>query len=194
VVTKFDPETRETASVEEAAAQLATMSKADLIRLEQFARLRTAGLPVLDWEDLLHEAIDRILSGSRKWPKSIPFVAFMCGTMRSIASEFWRDRSTKQEITMTDLAPKRDSEANALDHIADEHPDPEREASARELLKTIRALFEDDADALAVLQGLAIGAAPKEILRNGDMTPKAYASAQKRIRRTIARAFREKKI
>jgi len=173
---------------------LETMSKADLIRLEHFARLRTAGLVWLDWEDLLHEAIDRVLSGSRKWPKAIPFIVFMCGTMRSIASEFWRERSAKREIAMTDLAPTGENDSGFFDRIIDENQNPEREASAHEVLTKIEALFEDDHAALAVLTGLANGSTPNEIQRTAAITPKQYATAQRRIRRTLSRAIREERI
>lgn len=194
MVISFDPDNRDTASVDEAAAQLATMSKADLIRLEHFARLRTAGLGTLDWEDLLHEAIDRVLSGSRKWPKAIPFVAFMCGTMRSIASEFWRDRAVRREIAMTDLMPQNPTGADVLSSIVDERPDPEREAAARQILKKIEGLFEGDAHAIAVLEGLANASTPLEVQQKAHMAQRSYSSAQKRIRRTIGRALREGRI
>lgn len=185
----IDPDERDLASPEEAAGTLATMSNADLIRLQHFARFRTAGLPWLDWEDLLHEAIDRVLSGSRKWPKSVPFIAFMCGTMRSIASEFWRLRSTKGEMSYAELGFH--SDRSRIEEVPDDSPNPEREAAARQLLSEIESLFEGDVAALAVLNGLANGSAPSEIQRLNGMNPKSYATAQKRVRRKINRFMRE---
>lgn len=194
VVSTIDPDARDMASPEEAAAELAAMSHADLIRLEHFARLRTVGLTWVDWEDLLHEAIDRVLGGSRKWPRSVPFVAFMCGTMRSIASEYWRHRTTKRGITISELRVASNRDAEALDQIVDEHSNPEREVIARELLKRIESLFEGDTDALAILTGLANGDTPDEIRRSAKMTAKKYATAQKRIRRRISRFLRETQV
>jgi RNA polymerase sigma-70 factor (ECF subfamily) len=182
---------RETASPDEASAALQAMSRADLVRLEHFARIRTSGLVELDWEDLLHEAIDRVLSGSRRWPKEVPFVVFMCGTMRSIASEVWRSRSARQEIALVDLVPTHERDAAHEMELIDELPDPERKASAREMLAKIEALFRNDSHAMAILRGLTESLSPKEIQQNAAISPRTYASAQKRIRRTLMRAVKE---
>ncbi|MCK1671701.1 sigma-70 family RNA polymerase sigma factor [Bradyrhizobium sp. 150] len=181
------------ASTSEAAAELAAMSRADLIRLKHFARLRTVGLVGVDWEDLLHEAIDRVLAGTRKWPKSIPFVVFICGTMRSIASEYWRDTAVRREFSLSDSSGGRDhsEEAPPVD-LVDDKPSPEREALARRTVRRIEQLFADDATALSILEGLAGGCTPDEIQLKSRMTSRQYATAQKRIRRVIARTFKER--
>jgi DNA-directed RNA polymerase specialized sigma24 family protein len=137
----------------------------------------------LDWEDLLHEAIDRALSGARKWPRSVPLVAFLCGTIRSISGDLWREGKFKSEIpisaTETEIVPP------------DENPGPEREVMARRMLESIFERFKSDKDALAVLQGLGDGSNPEEIQRANGITPKRYASAQKRIRRRMSAAIEE---
>jgi len=92
------------ASLKEVSAALAKLNSADMVRLAQFARLRAMGISSADWEDLLHEAIQRALSGSRKWPKKITILAFLLGTIRSVASEFrrkkpaWRHRTCSQRL------------------------------------------------------------------------------------------------
>jgi len=69
---------------------LASLSEADLLRLQALARLRARGLPRgVSWSDLLHEAIARALDGSRQWPPGLPFLAFISGVMRSICHELW---------------------------------------------------------------------------------------------------------
>src|SRR5262245_26685353 len=41
------------------------------------------------YEDLFQEAVTRVLEGTRRWPIGVPFMAFMCTTMRGIAWD-WR--------------------------------------------------------------------------------------------------------
>jgi DNA-directed RNA polymerase specialized sigma24 family protein len=41
-------------------------------------------------EDLLQEAVTRVLEDRRKWPRSVEVVTFLAGVMRSIASD-WQD-------------------------------------------------------------------------------------------------------
>lgn len=184
-MSEIAPQNHNLATPEEAAAQLSLLSRADLVRLQRFARLRSLGLTSIDWEDLLHEAIDRVLAGTRQWPKQVPFISFLCGVMRSIASEHWRLRLNSESTELDD---------GTLELVADEHPSPERQAAARQVLRKIEGLFESDRVALTVLRGLANGDDPGEIQRVGNMTDKNYAAAQKRIRRGISQAMKEKRI
>lgn len=177
----------ETATPKEVAAALQQMSRADRVRLEHFARLRAAGLQGLEWEDLLHEAIDRVLSGARKWPRSVPLVAFMCGTMRSISGDLWREGRHKSEVA---LPTSGEGDLGSYD-LADSSPDPERQVIARRTLKNIFSLFQGDDDALAVLNGLGDGSSPEEIQKSNGITPTRYANAQKRIRRRVSSIFEE---
>lgn len=178
-MSKTRRESDETATPAEVAEALHAMSRADRVRLEQFARLRAAGLPGWDWEDLLHEAIDRVLSGTRKWPRSISMIAFMYGTIRSISGDVWREGRIKADTSLATSDPDTD--------LPDHNPGPEREVIARSMLKSVFRAFEDDHDALAVLQGLAGGGSPEEIQNTHSMNARRYASAQKRIRRRVSK-------
>jgi DNA-directed RNA polymerase specialized sigma24 family protein len=177
------------ASSLEVAQALTDMSTADLLRLKQSAKLRSFGLTAVDWEDLISEAISRTLAGSRRWPRSIPFVAFLMQTVRSVASEEWR-RLQKEQVTTESQLMAGDMETPiAISDLAITLIHPEREAIARHALKEIEMLFNADSEALEVLHGLAKGMTPSEVQSEANLTPIQYASAQKRIRRCLARNF-----
>lgn len=185
--TRRDP--HDTATLTEVAEALHAMSQADRVRLARFARLRATGLAAWDWEDLLHEAIDRVLSGSRKWPRSVPLIAFMCGTIRSIAGDLWRERRSRSD------ADSQATTENQVEHdLPDDSPGPERQVMARRTLERILDVFEDDDEALAIVKGLADGSNPEEIQISRGMTAKNYASAQRRIRRRISSMMAEQEI
>src|SRR4051812_46898907 len=93
------------ASPREVETALTRLSSADLVRIKQLAKLRAAGLTTVDWQDLLNGAISRMLAGTRRWPKSVPLVAFVAQTMRSVASEEWRRLDQDREILESDLTP-----------------------------------------------------------------------------------------
>lgn len=185
--TRRDP--HDTATLTEVAEALHAMSQADRVRLAHFARLRASGLPGWDWEDLLHEAIDRVLSGSRAWPRSVPLIAFMCGTIRSIAGDLWRERRNSP-----DAGSQATSEDQGEGDLPDDSPGPERQVMARRTLERILDLFDGDDEALAIVKGLADGSGPEEIQISRGMTVKSYASAQKRIRRRISSMIAEQEI
>lgn len=177
----------EFASTEEVASALRSLTRADMARLRQLARIRSSGMAWLDWEDLLHEAIGRVLEGSRMWPRGVPFLAFMREVMRSIASEHWRRHVHGPVRSEADLG----AEGNAFDlaGIAQDRPDPEREVLARQALDRVFTLFAEDPAATTVLAGMAQGGSPTEIQQAAGLSPTAYSTTQKRIRRTLVRAF-----
>jgi DNA-directed RNA polymerase specialized sigma24 family protein len=173
------------------AAALAALSHADLLRLKRFAQLRSLRLPLLNWSDLLNEAIARALDGSRVWPADLDFLVFMLQSIRSIASEQWR-RIRRTPITREADLPPADpdsTERACIDNIGRNELNPQREVLAERALRDVVAIFRADKQATAILEGLAEGHAPADIQRRGSMTPIQYASAQRRIRRALARAF-----
>lgn len=178
--------TNDLASAEEAGHALRSLSQADMARLRQIAKIRTSGMAWLDWQDLLHDSIDRVLDGSRRWPRSVPFVPFMREVMRSIASENWRRHVHGLVRSESEFAVAEDAGIAAY---PSEAPDPEREAAAKQCLDLIFALFEQDGEARAILLGMSQGASPEEIQRAAGITEKSYATAQRRVRRTLNRAF-----
>jgi RNA polymerase sigma-70 factor (ECF subfamily) len=169
------------AAPEEVAMAFAALGAADYVRLGRAARLRGRGLPELDWRDLLQEAVERALSGSRRWPADVPFMAFLLETIRSIASEAWRRRNVSR-LDLRDAANE-----DSLLSFADDAPSPDRAVVARDLVRRLHELFGDDPSARIILDGLAEGLTPAEIQARAGFSPTTYDSARRRMRRLIAR-------
>lgn len=177
------------ATTDEVAEALAALSEADVARLNAVARIRARYAPGLDWRDLLHGAIERSLDGTRRWPRHLPFLVFLREVMRSQASEYRRKTLGGPVRVEADL-PGGEAGAHLLTAASDD-PDPEREVAARQALASIRTLFGNDAAALAIIEGLGNGHSPEEIQAIASISATQYASAQRRIRRGLARAFPE---
>lgn len=179
------------ATGDQVAQAMAALSDEDLVRLKRIAQMRAHGLVSFDWQDLLQESIARALAGSRQWPLEVPFIAFLAQTVRSIANEEWERPGRQQVTTESDFRSRdADGEHSAdLSQLASDPVDPEREAAARDSLRHIESLFREDPDALAILHGLAQGLSPDEVQTGACMTSTRYESAQKRIRRKLARSF-----
>lgn len=188
-VQRSTPHGKSRRQIEEA---LTGLSNADLLRLKRVAQLRTYGLPGMNWEDLLQEAIARALAGTRVWPSGVPFLAFLVQTMRSIANEAWLNAKRSNVTLESDFESGKtnsDGREFQLEEVATNEIDPEREAMARGALRWIEAFFAEDSDATAVLTGLAQGLSPQETQTQSNMTPLRYEAAQKRIRRKLAKDF-----
>ena len=183
---------RKTASTNEIVDALKRLSDADLRRLEMSARIRTIGHNELDWRDLFNEAVDRLLNGSRRWPRDITLVTCLRETMRSIISDYRRGRRNRLVLLETELQPGDDRSYDIVENTPDLTGNPERQASAAEILANIEAVFRDDPEAMFVIAGMASGKSPTEIQKEADMNPTQYATTQRRIRRTLTREFPDK--
>jgi len=178
------------ATPDEVADALGALSPVEIARLNMIARIRARYAPGLEWRELLHEAIDKALSGARKWPRHLPFLVFMRETMRSQASEHRRKATFGLVTTEADLPARADDES-VIGQAPSRAPSQERDVFARQMLDQVLSLFAGDTAALAVLDGLAKGLDPAEIQKNAGLTATQYASAQKRIRRGLVHAFPE---
>lgn len=167
------------------ALALELVSRMDLLRLKAIARVYARGLaPEVTWEDLLQEALTRVIAGSRRRPRNVPMVAFLAGILRSLRGEHWR-RATRDSAGHDPLRidhARGDSLA-----LADRRSDPERALIARQELLAIRELFAGDAAASSIIEGLGAGLSAEEIRRATGLGPTDYDSARKRIRRALLR-------
>ena len=164
-----------------ARAALANLTSADLLRLTRIAKARALGLVDFEWQDLLNEAITRMLEGSRRWPIDVPIVAFLAQTMRSIASE--PGRHAAQRGTTVDLDGARS--------LASEDPSPERSVQARQLLKLVLDRFAGDDDVLIYISGYQLGETVAETVSRTGLDAKRLDSARKRMRRSLDRLMDE---
>jgi DNA-directed RNA polymerase specialized sigma24 family protein len=63
----------------------------DLLRIKTVARIYARGLPQEGaWEDMLQEALTRVLAGSRRRPEGVAIVTFLAGVLRSLRADYWR--------------------------------------------------------------------------------------------------------
>lgn len=162
---------------------LEKVSKTDLLRLKVIARLHARGLPAgIGWTDLLHEAIVRVLDGSRKPPSGLSMVAFLAGVMRSLKDEHWR--RLRRDSRYFPPSAARSAEAA---EPRDPAPDPERCLAAAQELAALDRLFADDPAALQVMAGLGQGLSAEEIRKVYAMSPTDYDSTRKRMRRALLR-------
>ncbi|MDE2138031.1 MAG: sigma-70 family RNA polymerase sigma factor [Gammaproteobacteria bacterium] len=170
----------------ESALALKLVSEMDLLRLKAIARLHARGMPPdVGWEDLLQEALTRVLTGARRIPKGVAPVAFVAGVMRSLRSEHWRrfGAARRRKDAPGEYRAYRTRELA----LRDAAPGPERSLMAGEQLTAIERLFANDPVALAILDALGEGLAAGQIRARLALTGTEYDSARKRIRRCLLR-------
>jgi DNA-directed RNA polymerase specialized sigma24 family protein len=169
------------------ALALDLVSQMDLLRLKAIARVYARGLPPeVTWEDLLQEALTRVIVGSRRRPEGITTVAFVAGILRSLRAEHWR-RATRESGGDDILRIDHEHDDSLALALSDPTPGPERALSARQELIAIRQLFADDPTASKIIEGLGEGFSAEQIRRSTGLSKTDYDSARKRIRRALLR-------
>jgi DNA-directed RNA polymerase specialized sigma24 family protein len=172
----------------EIVAAVRALGDGEKTSLAKIARLYAAKTPY-EGSDLLQEAICRVLSGDRSWPREIPAVLLLGGAIRSIA---WQWRQKDQGLAVAD----------------DLSTDPPQEWSV--FLGEFVESFADDPIAQAVLVAVMKGYKGQELLPviepflnngkdTGDSTALATAAELgrelerilKKIRRRVEKHQRE---
>lgn len=170
-----------------AALALKLVTEMDLLRLKSIARLHARGLPPdVAWDDLLQEAITRVLTGKRPKPEGVGMVAFLGGVMRSLRTDHIRRARRgmhRGDPRWVGNEPDDRPDLEVLDPAAD----PERALIAANELEKIRQLFADDAVALQIIGGLAEGLIAGQIRARYQISRTDYDSARKRMRRCLLR-------
>jgi DNA-directed RNA polymerase specialized sigma24 family protein len=171
----------------ETALALGLTSEVDLLHLKTIARLYTRGLPPdVAWDDLLQEALTRVLVGSRRQPEGVSVVAFLAGVMRSLKAEHWRrvlnGPGRPDTFRLGDVSDGSHDVA-----LVDSAPGPERALSARQELAAIERLFADDPVALRIIAGLGEGLTAEQIRVAAGLSKTDYESARRRMRRVLLR-------
>ena len=161
-------------SAEAVARALAALTPSELVRLKRLAQLRARLLPGLEWEELLNEALLRALDGSRRWPESVPLLAFIAGVMRSLVDGRAEERRRQAERA---LAVCETPAVTA----------PDARLHARQCLDAIVQFFAGDPDVLALIAGLMRQYLEGAAEPAPQLSRKRRDAARKRLARAILR-------
>lgn len=159
------------------------------LTLHNFSAQLLAGSEYTSGIDLLHEVIERVLTGSRKWRRDIPFGSFLHEAMRSVASVEKRHpqrRAISYEDWMEPDVEMGDDDQTEFTSTPEEMlMKRQEERQLREALDSAKARLAHDKEALAIFSGLAEQMTPAEIRKANQISEKAYKAARARIAKDI---------
>jgi RNA polymerase sigma factor (sigma-70 family) len=159
----------------EKVAAFDTLKPADygkLLIFAEFTAMKFSGrVNDADAEDLLHEAILRVLDEQniRRWyPQKVDFLTFLRGCIRSIASD-WYKRARQTELPDELLSPTMH--------------DAQTEAAIT--IEKIRETLRARPQAVEIFDLKCLGLTAREIRQRLRINPQTYAAAVKWIKRRI---------
>jgi hypothetical protein len=130
-------------------------------------------------DELVHEAICRILDGTRKWPRDLEKLRFLAGVIKSIAGD--RKRALRQTVLLDEEREVREARRGLMDYEGTEA----RAIRAKLDVKRIITLFDDDSIAQKMLMGMADGTRGEDLEQASGLSATEYESKRKKIRRRI---------
>jgi hypothetical protein len=185
----------------EAATVLTRDQVADAIRgltAAQWTRLKLVAKKYawrcrFEPDDLLQEAFRRALEESgRKCPARIDVVKFLAEAMRSIADG--EADKAKNRVTLVPIishSQQQQGEFDPEDAKLNAEATIESEQAAAVIRRDVLALFDGDATARDLVEGIMADFSADELRQLSGLDRTAYASKRKLIRRTIDKSYPE---
>lgn len=166
-------------------------TNADRKRWVLWAARLLKGLPV-EPDELLREAVMRVLAGRRTLSRQVPIDVNVFGIMRSIASSWHKRRARRPEISVEDLVGS-DDEGQTQDPFEvlvipedAQAASPEQELAFKQEMDAILNLFADREDAQLVIIGRAEGLKGTALAEAAGLDQVQLASVQRLIARRLA--------
>ncbi|MDR3579204.1 MAG: sigma-70 family RNA polymerase sigma factor [Oryzomonas sp.] len=180
-------------SVEEMNEALSSLSDADLIRLGRIARRYSLGR--IDPDDLLQQTFEAALEGNRNCPRGISLIAFLAGTMRSLASSLFKSHTRSPELLLIARTGDDCDETSVDIDKPTEVPNADQMLISEEESAAIRtailSLFADDEHARLIVEGNMEGMDASELRELTGLDGTAYNSKRRLMRRRIDKAYPE---
>ena len=173
----------------EVKRSIAALTAADWLRLHKVARALCRD-GAFQADDLLQEAFQRALDGTRHCARTLDIILFLAGVMRSIASDWRKARKRRPEMSLVTatgwlqevVLQVRDNSCVAEEVLVS------NEEAAR-LQQAIFALFADDAVAQRLLEGIMDGLTGAQLRSLTGLSETEFASKRRLIRRRIDKAY-----
>ncbi len=162
-------------SISEIHEALEALDDGDWEQLNQLARNRCRFRFPGREEEVLNEALMRIMSGKRKWPIGLNFAAFVSGVMRSIVSK-WIEKAAEDP-------GERDDDPEIICERAGAHG----ELFEKEVKVHLMALFEKDDEATLIVEGWFEDMEKEDLLTLFDGNETKYNTVCRRISRKLAK-------
>jgi len=161
----------------EVRSEISSLTDGERTKLIKIARHYGKGrIGFEEPDELVHEAICRVLAGKREWPRDLEKLGFLAGVIKSIAGD--RKRALRRDLKRT--VPLNEE----MEKVGDKGAEA-RGIQAMLDVKRVITLFDDDPIAQKLVMGMVDGARGEELEQASGLSPTEYESKRKKIRRRI---------
>jgi hypothetical protein len=195
------------ATSDEIRQAIESLSAEDVYRINKAAMLCLSGTEYQTGDEIINEAIVRTMNAAsgmkgRRWPKRIPFVAYMIETLKGLASDSRKSSLQTKTDSMDAMAVSIEgvSVDDVLGRLEYYHQDvptqaieleetQERRDCAKADAEIIDNFFANDDEIKWIIMGHKDGLSVSEILELANMTQTQYETTRRRFRRGLEKLF-----
>lgn len=171
----------------DAALVCLVQNAGEVAKARKLARAIAHGLPAMDADDLLQNAMTLILAEKRKWPRGLPTLVMLKGAMRSVASNA---RKKADYLLAEDLGGPtgEDSEIDSspLAEGVSRETDPARRIEGESELDAVANAVKGDEELELYVEALAEGLVGKSIAQELSWSEPKHDAVRKRLSRRLA--------
>jgi len=197
----------DTATSDDIRQAIESLSEEDAYRINKAAMLCLSGTNYETVEEIINEAIVRTMNAAnglkgRRWPKRVPFAAYMIETLKGLASDSRESPKQTRTASMDAMAASMEDASmdDVLGQLEQYQPDvptqaieieenQERQDRAKSDAEMIDAFFAADDEVKWIIMGIKDGIPVSEICELANMTQTQYETARRRLRRGREKLF-----
>lgn len=179
-------------TVDDAAATFRSLSELELDKLGRIASfIAASGGGYAPPQELINESFIRIAEGKRRWPQDVPFLAFVGGVMKSLASdgdlipEERKLARLKQGLTIVN------SDDLASVASTNDGGDVAKKAMIETAMSKLQAHFAGDGEMEMLLMGIEDGLRGKDLQEAVGVDAKRLEALRTRMNRQIEKLASE---
>jgi DNA-directed RNA polymerase specialized sigma24 family protein len=166
---------------------IGSLTLGDLDRLRQYAQFLVMRSAMRDAsgtaDDLLSEALVRVMTGERKWDAKVPFMKFLAGCMKSIR---WNWLKHARLLPQQDTEPFQPSQETGIKRWPlTAKSNIESQLYAKQEVERISNFFSRDALASRVIEAWKTGKHKEQVVKDLKISERDYSTVVKRIRRRL---------
>ena len=180
------PSARPMRPPDEIRAQIEAFTDVDWLRVRKAAEYWARAYGA-DAEDVMQDALERAVDGSRQCPRDISIFTFLSGAMRSISGDERKARTRRAEIHL--VAEDGSLVVDPIDDRLNATEAAQSREAAEEIKQAVLDLFEDDLAAQTIVEGDMDGIEGEELRDLTGLDAKAFASKRRFVRRRIDRTY-----
>lgn len=178
-------------TADEAIAAFRALSDAELDKLGRIANFIAGSGGYAPPHELINESFIRIADGRRRWPRSVEFLAFVGGVMKSLATDGDLIPEERKLVRLKQGLTVVKAEELMMVAANDDSADLTRKEQLEDAMSKLQAHFAGDGEMEMLLMGIEDGLRGKDLQEAVGVDAKRLEALRTRMNRQIEKLASE---